>query len=131
MARLPNGFSRIFSMGHPQYFCRIFKSLRWAFQNCSYMSKRSIFWGTYALLKFDYEKRKFDLFNGIPQNFVFHRQTSKVHSFHKRWTFWTNDTKYGAIDAEFSKHDHLLWYRGKKGQPLNLNASFLADPCFW
>ena len=109
MARLPNDFSRIFSMWHPQYFCRILKSLRWAFQNCSYMSKRSIFWGTYALLKFDYEKRKFDLFNGITQNLVFHRQTSKVNSSLKRWTFWTCKNSFEKLFARALRFCKNIW----------------------
>ena len=55
-------FSWRFSTGLPQYFCRILKPLKWAFQNWSYMFKKSKFWGTYALLKFAHEKRKGEVY---------------------------------------------------------------------
>ena len=70
MARLPSRFSRIFSMGHPQYFCIILKPLQWAFQNCSYMSKMSIFWGDLCSFKVYLWKTKIWLLPSSDQTYL-------------------------------------------------------------
>ena len=62
MDSLQSRFSWIFLMKTSPDLSCIWKPLKWAFQNWSYMPKKTIFQGSYGLLKFVHEKRKFELF---------------------------------------------------------------------
>ena len=48
-------------------------------------------------------------FNGITQNFVFHRQTSKVNSSLKRWTFWTCKNSFEKFVARALRFCKNIW----------------------
>ena len=90
MSCLQGHFTWIFSMKTlPDLSC-IWKPIKWAFQNWSYMPKKSIFWGSYALLKFVHDKRKLDCFHqGNTEIFVFHKQTLREKRPRRRTVFWT------------------------------------------
>ena len=62
MDSLQRRFSWIFLMKTSPDLSCIWKPLKWAFQNWSYIPKKSIFQGSYGLLKSVHENRKFELF---------------------------------------------------------------------
>ena len=118
MSCLQGHFTWIFSMKTlPDLSC-IWKPIKWAFQNWSYMPKKSIFWGSYALLKFVHDKRKLDCFHqGNTEIFVFHKQILKSHNFLKRWTFWTCRTSFEKlISRAFRWKKDLLGFSLRKSK---------------
>ena len=93
MDSLQSRFSWIFLMKTSPDLSCIWKPLKWAFQNWSYMPKKSI-----CFIKVCQWKLKIWLFlNGNNQIFVFHRQTLIKHKSLKILTFWTCKTSFEKL----------------------------------